>query len=142
MKKDDNVIELLKDLSVNLKKEINGKSQLYDFLTLKDNFSTPNFTTVSTTCGVLDNKVDYKEFQVTDSVFISYPVVSVYNPVLMVHTYTYKGLGFYFCCTYNEPYFHKEKSKLFLDNIIKIIKTICNEDNKDMKIDDLIKIMD
>lgn len=141
LKNESNVVESIQDISKRLREEINGKTHLYDFLALTDS-APPARSTVSTTCGVLDNRIDYKEFQVKDSVFISLPELCVNQKMMVVHTYTYKGLGCYFCCSYIEPHYHKDEAELFLNNIIKLIKTICNDENRNMTINEIIKIMD
>lgn len=141
--KNDNVFKSLLNLSKDLKDEINNKQQFYDFLSMKNDTSYPCYTSLSTTLGILKNKSNYNnEFDVKDAVFISIPILSILKTNFIVHTYTYQNIGCYFCCSYTYPHFNKDEIIKFVDNIIKVMKMICDERNKEIIVDDLLKIID
>lgn len=138
IKREELIINVLKDINNKLKEEVDKKQQFYDFMSLKNYNNMPKAVLSSTTLGVLPNESNYNnEFEIKDAIFFA-PINVYKNPLFFCHLYSYKNIGCYFCCSYTYPHFYDDEIEVYVNDIIKIMKYICNEENKDKKIKELI----
>lgn len=137
--KNDKIIDHLVKLTNDMKGELESKQQFYDFFSTLDNLSFP-ISTLGGTLGVLPNKSNYKEFDVLDVDFLT-PVIDNGMPRFITHIFTYKNLGTYICCNYSIPHFTDKEIEKYVNEIVILMNYICNEENKDKKIAELIKLI-
>lgn len=142
--KEENIIEVLNDISKNLHGELDKKQQMYDFFINNDHSLYPPFSMSCCTLGKSLCKKHYDgkfPFDVVEQNI--FPTTSLFPGIStnLLFSFTVEGVGCYLSAPYTYPHFHDDEITEYLKNIINFMKIISKEENMNKTIDDIIKLL-
>lgn len=141
--KEDNIIELLKDISTSLHQELDRGQQMYDFFINSDHSFYPPFSMSCCTLGKSLCKKHYDgpfSFDVIEQNL--FPDTSLFQGLAnnLIFSFTVEGVGCYISAPFTYPHFYDEEITGYLKHMINLMNFICNEENMNKTIEDLTNL--
>lgn len=141
--KEDKIVNVIVDLSKELHDELHKKQQMYDFFMSGSYSNCPSYSISCCTMGKRGNKKHYEgefSFDVLSQNFLLTKNLCGDNCGMGLYCFTVDDIGCYICNSFLYPQFTDEEMKCYVENIIRMMKCCSKEENKNITIEDLMKM--